>query len=216
MNVSCLGSMGTALNYFCSGAHNGRRSTTGQAILAVLVVVAIAPPAFGQAAGDPPVGRVFAGYSFASQGPVTLHGWHASVFSQVRERVGILMDFSGHYVSSDSSVLDLLDEVDFDVPDNADFGFYTYRFGPQIKIFEGSAVTTFAQILVGGNYVQALGVDESAGVHGFALAAGGGADWNISESLAFRIPQFDYSLVRVGGGTLGGFRVSTGLVFRFR
>ncbi len=77
-------------------------------------------------------------------------------------------------------------------------------------------MTTSAQILFGGNYVQAFGLDDPVGIHGFAAAAGGSVDWNIAENLALRIPQFDYTWARVGGGTLGGFRVSTGLVFRFR
>ena len=210
-----VGSMGRVLNHDSRGARKSRKSATRLAILAMLFVVAVAPPLFGQSDDYQPFGELFAGYSFASQGSATLHGWHASLESRLTERVGILMDFSGHYVSG-PAVFDLLDDSNFDFPDDADFGLYTYRFGPQVRIFNAGAVTTFAHVLVGGNYVWAHGVDDSVGTNGFAAAAGGGADWNIGENLALRIPQFDYSLVRIGGGTLYGFRVSTGMVFRFR
>ena len=138
MNILCCGTIRTALNYICSRARNRCKATTRTAILVVLFLVAIAPSAFGQTDDDRSIGGVFAGYSFSSLGPVTLHGWHASVLSQVHERVGILMDFSGHYVSPRLFIVDLLDDVDLDVPDEADFAFYTYRFGPQIKMFEGA------------------------------------------------------------------------------
>jgi hypothetical protein len=205
-----------ALNYICNGARNRCKATTRPAIFAVLFFVAIAPSVFGQTVDDQPIGGVFVGYSFSSLGPVTLNGWHASVLSQVHDRIGILIDFSGHYVSPSLFLVDLLDDVDIDVPDEADFAFYSYRFGPQIKMFEGRNVTTSAQILFGGNYLQGLGVESPVGVHGFAAAAGGSVDWNIAENIALRIPQFDYNWVRVAGGTLGGFRLSTGIPFRFR
>jgi hypothetical protein len=137
-----------------------------------------------------------------------MRGWHGSLLSQLTDRLGILMDFSGHYGSQDVSEFGLSPDV------NA--GLYGYRFGPQIKIVSRPTVTAFVHVLVGGNYLDVFGGGASGGSHGLAAAAGGGADWHLNDTMSLRMPQFDYSFMRMSGGNSSGLRVSTGLVFRFR
>ena len=61
-----------------------------------------------------------------------------------------------------------------------------------------------------------FGGGDPAGLHGFAAAVGGGADWHLNDTISLRIPQYDYSLMRISGGNSSGLRVSTGLVFKLR
>lgn len=159
-------------------------------------------------AASRPLGELFVGYSYSAQGRPTMHGWHSSLLSQLTDRVGILVDLSGHYWSPDVPV--------FGLPLDVNAGLHAYRFGPQIKMVTGRTVTTFVHVLVGGNYLHVFGGGDIAGLHGFAAAVGGGADWHLNDTISLRIPQYDYSLMWISGGNSSGFRISTGLVFKLR
>jgi hypothetical protein len=50
---------------------------------------------------------------------------------------------------------------------------------------------------------------------GFAFGVGGGLDVKVRPWFAWRAIQGGYSLRHVEGGTSNGFRLATGIVFRF-
>ena len=82
----------------------------------------------------------------------------------------------------------------------------TYLAGPKVTPFRVHSVSVFAQALMGGVHPGGdLGI-KNAGSHtccygatdAFALAAGGGMDWDFTKHLGIRLVQLDYMLTRVG------------------
>jgi opacity protein-like surface antigen len=76
-------------------------------------------------------------------------------------------------------------------------------------------VTPFAHVLPG---VVRFNVDFGPNdftTTQFAMAAGGGLDFNLTERLALRVAQADYLLTRLGQSTQNNLRVSTGFVLKF-
>ena len=91
-------------------------------------------------------------------------------------------------------------------------GLFSYVFGPRIN-FRGHGVTPFAQVLFGG----ARSIDSSP-LNAFAMTAGGGIDFKISERFAIRPIQAEYMLTNFTDGASNrqsNFRYSAGIVFRF-
>lgn len=103
----------------------------------------------------------------------------------------------------------------------------SYLFGPKFYVNRGK-FTPFAQVLFGGvRTVTLLGAaapPHDVGGDAFAMAFGGGFDWNATRHVAVRLAQVDYllttysatSAVGAGGtGSQNNFRYSAGVVFRF-
>ena len=55
----------------------------------------------------------------------------------------------------------------------------------------------------------------SASESAFAMAFGGGLDYNLNKNFAVRVGQFDYLPTRFGDATQNNFRYSTGIVLKF-
>jgi opacity protein-like surface antigen len=167
-------------------------------------------------AQDHPKAELFGGYSYGRINPgqgfdgINLNGWHASIAGNVNNWFGIAGDFSGHY--GNPTILGI----------KVNTKNHTYLFGPRISYRNNEKVTPFAHVLFGGansrGSALGVGVSESA----FAMAFGGGVDAKINDNFAFRVAQFDYLLTRFDGPTSGttanqhNFRISTGIVFRFK
>jgi opacity protein-like surface antigen len=76
-------------------------------------------------------------------------------------------------------------------------------------------VTPFAHILPGVvRFKVDIGPSDFTTTK-FAMAAGGGLDFNLTERLALRVAQADYLLTRLGQSTQNNVRVSTGFVLKF-
>jgi opacity protein-like surface antigen len=168
-------------------------------------------------AQDQPKVEIFGGYSwFNPEGDDNdLHGWNASVTGNLNKWFGIKSDFSGYY---DRATL----------PSGVRISANTHFFmvGGQFAYRKSDRVQPFAHLMVGtsrahltvtrtcaptvaGCVARVSGTDV-----GFAFMAGGGVDVKLIKSLAARVIQADYVLVRDEGENFHGLRLSTGLVLR--
>jgi hypothetical protein len=173
--------------------------------------------------------ELFAGYSplrnFSDGALVkrkTLHGWNASLTTDIKPWLGISADFSGHYDGRTAFVNRFL----VDENGRTLVGFVQNEFmshwgivGPQVKLRHGR-FEPFSRLLFGVSRVSVEGSktppDVGFGFNktGFALALGGGLDFRISERVKIRLIQADYmrSDTRIGRENL---RTSFGLVIPF-
>lgn len=92
---------------------------------------------------------------------------------------------------------------------------YTYTFGPQIALRANKGYTPFVHALIGGDRASGSFGGASASTNGFAMLAGGGADFNVNKYLAFR-GAADWMMVHNSGTTSGkNMRLLMGLVVRY-
>jgi hypothetical protein len=99
---------------------------------------------------------------------------------------------------------------------------FSYMFGPRLN-WRMSRVVPYAQFLFGGGYEW--GVVNSTGIsttqNGFAMAAGGGVDVNITQHIAVKPIQVEYFMTQLPqlatnlNSAQNNLRYSAGLVFRF-
>jgi opacity protein-like surface antigen len=151
------------------------------------------------AAQDTPASELFAGYSYARvdaspADDLNLHGWNASLSGNVNRWFGIVGDFAGHYAR----------------PSGVSVRNYLFLFGPRITARSENA-TPFVHALFGFARASALGTTERA----FAMALGGGVDFNVHQNVAIRAIQADYVLTRFASDSQNNFRLSFGVVFKF-
>jgi len=166
---------------------------------AIVILSLVLVFSLSAAAQDTPAAEFFGGYSYARvdaspASDLNLHGWNASLAGNVNRWLGFVGDFSGHYGS----------------PSGVDVSDHTFMFGPRITARSEKA-TPFFHALFGGARASAIGSSETA----FAMALGGGLDYNLNKNFAVRVGQFDYLPTRFGDDTQNNFRYSTGIVLRF-
>ncbi len=147
-----------------------------------------------------PKAEVFGGFSLSSIAAGTpsvrneFYGWQASVNGNLHRNFGIVGDFGGQYKNI------------------AGVGIsnYQYMFGPQISV-RREKVTPFVHALFGASRSSALGISST----NFGLGIGGGLDLNVSDRVALRVPQFDWTPVQGGGvWNTNIVRIGFGLVFK--
>ena len=143
-----------------------------------------------------------------------MQGWNASLTSNVKEWLGIVLDFSGHYASTQSAF--------FGRTIDADLGLHTFRVGPEFKLRRNRRLQPFGQLLIGGNNTRASDIriggartDESESGTDLAAAVGVGFDLNVSDTISLRLAQGHYSLLRIDQDNRQGVRFSFGIVFKF-
>lgn len=97
-----------------------------------------------------------------------------------------------------------------------DASLVTFAIGPTVKA-RNRKLAPFARVLLGGARLaarnQQLKFDKTN--LGFALIAGGGVDWNLSNRFAVRVIQADFLGTRILGSTVKNARVGVGMVFSF-
>jgi opacity protein-like surface antigen len=94
----------------------------------------------------------------------------------------------------------------------------TYLFGPKVAYRANSRFTPFGQVLFGGAHVSGSTFSGSASENAFALAVGGGADWNATPHIGVRLIQAEYLLTKFNDGVnnrQNNARISAGVVFRW-
>lgn len=160
------------------------------------LVLAVSLASFGQ---ETPKAEIFGGYSPKIQGGMDLaNGWDASVTGNLNRWLGVTADFSGYYRSDDG------------VSQRT----HNFLFGPRLTYRKDSKITPFAQALFG---VARQRVETSSGRitdNGFAMATGGGLDYNLNRHLAVRLVQADYLLTRIGGSQQNSSRLGFGVVLK--
>ncbi len=157
-------------------------------------------------AQDTPKVEVFGGYSFlhtsvpasvATNG-FSSNGASGSAAFNFNNWLGVVGDF-GFYESGKKGINGTL---------------ISYMGGPKFAYRGNDKVTIFAQTLFGGMHAT-----PGKGANSFAMALGGGADYNLSEHLGIRIVQAEYLLTRFNLGvnpkSQNNVRISAGVVFRF-
>ena len=167
-------------------------------ILGTIGLLLISIPGWAQESY--PKAEVFGGFSISSiaaGSPSTrtsFYGWQTSVNGNLHRRLGIVGDFGGQYKSI------------------AGIGIsnYQFMFGPQLSARQ-EKVTPFVHALFGASRTSALGLSST----NLGLGIGGGLDLNVSDRLAIRVPQFDWTPVRAGGvWNTNIIRIGIGLVFK--
>ena len=99
---------------------------------------------------------------------------------------------------------------------------FSYMFGPRFN-WRMSRIVPYAQFLFGGAYewgvVNATGISTTQ--NGFAMAAGGGVDVNITQHIAVKPIQVEYFMTQLPqlasnlNSVQNNLRYSAGVVFRF-
>src|SRR5579864_5728055 len=175
----------------------------------VCAVLALSLVAFGQE-GEAPKAEIFGGYQYfhANSGVsglsgFNLNGWNASASGFFSRNVGVTADFSGSYGTP--SVLGV----------GVKTNFYTFLFGPTVRVPNSSRLTPFAHVLFGGGRISGSAFGVSVSSTDFTWAAGGGVDVNLSRNFAIRLGQADFLQTRVAGSSQNNFRYSTGIVLKF-
>jgi opacity protein-like surface antigen len=148
-------------------------------------------------AADAPRVDVFAGYSLRKTDGESRHGWEASLGWNLRGRLGVVADVSGHYKD--------------------EFDDLSYMGGLRYAL-HGEKLTPFVHALAGGirdgSSIHVLGVTISERKNYFAWAAGGGLSYRISDRFDARV-QADYFNVRIEGTNDGNPRFAAGVAYRF-
>ena len=145
---------------------------------------------------------VSAGYSYFHLGsPLSLsqNGVSGSIAYYPHDWFGVVGDFGGYHGTEAFPTPNGLVSVSLNT--------YTYLFGPRVILRNPSKINPFAQVLLGGSRISALG----GSVNQFAYSFGGGADIGILPRIAVR-PQVDYIGLNTSGGQTKCARVSVQLV----
>jgi len=151
-------------------------------------------PSFAQEVNYPKA-EVFGGFSIERAG-ASFMGWQASANGNITHHLAIVGDFGGQY----KTVLG--------IPMNS----YQFLFGPRLLVRK-NRVTPFVHALFGGmrtgiGSTTILGVTTPAvATTGLGMGIGGGLDINLSNRLALRAIQFDWTPMHVGGTTVLGVTV---------
>lgn len=113
--------------------------------------------------------------------------------------LGIVGDLAGYYV-----------------PNNGyGAGAFSYLFGPRVNLRRGK-LTPFAHVLLGG-ILTSSGIGEPGPENHFAMTAGGGIDFTVSEHIAVRPVQAEYFMTKIPDGLnnqQNNFRFGAGIVLR--
>jgi hypothetical protein len=126
-----------------------------------------------------------------------LYGWNVEGTGQITMKIGVVLDFSGHYGSELSA--------------------YNFLIGPQYT-WRRDKSRFFVHGLFGkaDNRVNIVQPTRNGFASvGRALGGGGGFDWDLSPRITIRVVQADYLNGSTFHTTQGDIRVSTGLVFHF-
>jgi opacity protein-like surface antigen len=171
------------------------------------------------AQNETPKAEVFGGYSYLHvnvQGSTAnFNGGSGSFSYNPNQWLGLVGDFGGYHWSGSGQDANLI----------------SYLFGPKFAYRHGS-LTPFVQTLFGGAHISgsasvcdtarvrpqavigACSVSENA----FAMAIGGGLDWNATPHIGIRLVQAEYVLTKFKAGAndqQNNARVSAGVVFRW-
>jgi opacity protein-like surface antigen len=188
---------------------------------------------FHAAAQETPRLDLFGGYSFSNTPLITgargnLNGWNVSVAANINRWFSVATEFGGHYGSSTRTLPPLL--VPIPCPPNCfpnristNEKVHTILFGPQFAL-RTEKLTPFVHLLAGVSRLDGkitysytnppLTSSFIPSDTSFAVAAGGGLDYEVSRNFAWRVPA-DYLETAFSGRALNNFRLSTGIVFHF-
>lgn len=153
--------------------------------------------------------EIFGGYSYTHAGikpgtAVNANGYAASATGNVNRLLGITVEVSQQFGSSGSTT---------------DYEFRSFMVGPQLSSRKHEKFTPFAHILIGDARYGSRQVPDVAKQryheNTFAIAAGGGLDYNFHPSVAVRLIQLDYFTTKFSRDRQNDLRLGFGVVFKF-
>lgn len=187
----------------------------GLPILSFLLLVAA-----GQAQDVPgvapptPLSEWTADYSYMRIGnndndPHIPKGWHSSFSANLNHWLGAVADFSGHYGHQEFVTALGAAEAGTDV--------HTFLFGPRFSYRWDERMTPFGHALFGLARIHRDGTAffGETTEHPFAMAIGGGIDFNLTDRFAVRGLQADYVLTRPGDSNVNNLRLAAGITYKF-
>ena len=142
-------------------------------------------------------GDLFIGYSLLN-GDTLSHGsgWEAALTGNLHDWLGLKVDLGGNYKSSGG----------------VGAREYNVLFGPQLAA-RSNKLHFFVHGLIGlAHFSSDVGPSDT----GAAWTLGGGVDYDLNSSFAFRPVQLDYHGAHLFSNTQRDARYSVGLVYRFR
>lgn len=148
-------------------------------------------------------------------------GWGTSITGNLTRHFGITGDFSGIY--EPKCARDDVDCILRELLSTQITRYSSYQFmgGPQVR-FGSERFSGFAHALFGGIRHRVELLDTTTGGQTiikpgpqFAMAYGGGLDWNAGRNVGLRLFQVDFIPVRESSRWTLNVRVQAGVVFRF-
>ncbi len=180
---------------------------------------------------EAPKAEVYGGYSFANVQLIgsdrpNANGWNASVSVNLNRWFGLVTDFGGLYGASTTTTFTFPCTppcTPTTIQERFEGRAHTFLFGPRFS-WRREKITPFAHVLLGGARLNSTttlffplppGFPNrfSSSSFDFALALGGGVDYNFRDRWAWRV-QTDYLQSGFFTRTQNDFRLSTGIVFR--
>lgn len=118
-----------------------------------------------------PKAEIFGGYQYSHlEGGITANGFDFAATGNFNNYFGITADLGSSYTTQSGVSLHN----------------YTYTFGPQLALRANKAYTPFVHVLLGGDHASASVAGATGTGNGFALLAGGGADFNFNKWMSIR------------------------------
>ncbi len=165
-----------------------------------------AASAMAAESGSYPKAEIFGGYQYSHlEGGFNANGFDFSVNGNFNNYFGVTADFGAAFNSQTDPV----------TGGNIALHNLTYTFGPQISMRANKGYTPFVHLLIGGDRATATEAGASVSANGFAMLAGGGADFNFSQHMAFR-GGADWMILHSNGTSSSkNIRMLAGIVFRY-
>lgn len=144
--------------------------------------------------------EVFGGYQFSRlEGGVNANGFDITATGNFSDHFGIAADFGSSFTTQAGVSIHN----------------YTYTFGPVLSLRANKAYTPWVHALIGGDHATASVAGASGSGNGWAVLAGGGADFNFNRNMAFR-GGADWMMIHGSGSTSSkNLRMLGGIVLRF-
>jgi len=166
----------------------------------VAVILATAGSAVAQ---DFPKAEIFGGYQYIRFNPgggstgSNCQGGAGSVAGNLNHWFGVVGDFGACKVTG--------------LPSGTSAHLVNYLFGPKLTYRSRGKLSPFAQVLFGGERISG----SASGLSSFAMAFGGGADYEMTNHVAIRLIQAEYLYTKFGGTHQNNARISAGIVYRW-
>ena len=167
----------------------------------------------------PKSGNAFFGYSYSggqvfNPGAigVRMNGWEGSAEGKFLPWLGGVADFDWHYGGAGITCT-ITGPGCPSLHSRLNGSRHSILFGPRVSTTFGK-YTPFAQFLLGVTLQTDAVGNTSTSDRSFSDGAGGGVDYQLLKSVAWR-GQVDWIHMRLFGGTQSNVRISTGIVFRF-
>ena len=162
-----------------------------------------------------PRAELSGGYSFmhdADRGEDFSTGWYGSAVGNINGWIGVATEIGGNYRTCAKCQRGPFTSATFRSTD-LHLRVYTFMAGPRVASHAISALTPFAQVLMGGSHASGGFQFDGALTTGFTYQPGAGVDLNVTPRFGIRL-EGDYRVIRTQGHDGKESRFLAGVVFR--